>query len=312
MSCCFARPSSNTTEWGGSCRPRCEKEAAMGAPGPKGTDKDVGNHDDSLDNAQVVQTAPTPKHQADDKPKNGHDSSPKSASKTNGTAGALKQADEAAAQGVDASKTGQALARILAASQALKHLQNPATKLLNDAQITKVGDDKIASGVQTLLGGIKPAQADLDHAWPLLHDQLHELIINEHHPEKEAKESSLHHPGLSKAVHDLTYTMAHLLSTTSGIGDARPAVKAEISEANRTIAPMPLIQANLGLPMTTYQELVGLVELKVAGGSVNLGSGTPRNQIFEHVMSMSVKWNEMVENMAHGIEKFVSPLDPTT
>lgn len=283
----------------------------MGAPGPKGTDKDVSSHDDSADIAQVAQTAPTPKHQTNDKPKNGHDSSPKSGINASGNAGPLKHEDEAA-QGVDASKTGQALERILGANQALKNLQNPATKLLNDAQNTKVGDDKIASGVQTLLGGIKTAQVDLDQAWPLLHDQLHDLIINEHHPEKEAKETTLHHPGLAKAVHDLTYTMAHLLATTSGIGDARPAVKAQLTEANRTIEPLTLIQGNLGLPMTTYQELVGLVELKVSGGSVNLGTGTPRNQIFEHVMSMSVKWNEMVENMAHGIEKFVRTLDHAT
>lgn len=106
--------------------------------------------------------------------------------------------------------------------------------------------------------------------------------------------------------------MAHLLSTTSGIGDARPTLKGELSEANGTIQPLTLIQGNLGLPATHYKQLIDLVEIKVAVGVVNLGSGRPRDQIQEHVIAMSLKWNEMISNMAHGIEKFVRTVDHTT
>jgi hypothetical protein len=83
-------------------------------------------------------------------------------------------------------------------------------------------------------------------------------------------------------------------------------------EANGTIQPLTLIQGNLGLPATHYKQLIDLVEIKVAVGVVNLGSGRPRDQIQEHVIAMSLKWNEMISNMAHGIEKFVRTVDHTT
>ena len=209
----------------------------------------------------------------------------------------------------DDSKAGKALQLILATSQQLGKLGAVASRLMQRAQDHQVSDARVLSQIGQLTRPAATLKGQLDHAWLLLHDHIVDLVDAHYIPVEQAKASTFRHPGMSHALHDLTYRLAHYLSATSGISDARPMAKELLADGPRMLGDLNLIRGNLGLPEMSYAEVIGLVEARVSVSIVDLGSGEPRDQMQESVTEMAAGWNSMVANIETAVVSFMEAID---
>ena len=208
--------------------------------------------------------------------------------------------------GVDASKPGQALGHILAADTQLAKLEQLASKLMGRAQNEKTPDEAILGDAAAVAAPTELVKEELQQAWRLMFDHIGEVqSADPRRTVNDIKAAMVDHPGMGKAVHKLTYRLARYLSAMEGVVQARSQVRGVFNSGDGMTGKLSHVRGILGLEQKGYDALINSVEIKVAVRMVDLGTGTPRDQIQEAAMQIAMSWNARVTNMSLAVEELI-------